>query len=183
MPASEWPALQSVLGVDLLTRLLNISTASVPGYLSGNRPPDDVALRLHALVLMVGDLAGAYNDVGIRHWFALPHAVLENRAPGEVLTPGWMPDDPEPRQVRDLERSDGIARHVTMIGFRHADRNEFASAAVSKSPLSKLDPRSYAVSTTWPFSLPRKGTGVPWSNRTRIGSRAPVQAGSRLRLA
>ena len=102
IPASEWPALQSVLGVDLLARLLNLPTASVRRYLSDTRTPEDIALRLHALALMVGDLAGAYNDVGIRRWFARPRTVLGNRAPVDVLTPGWMPDDPEPRQVRGL---------------------------------------------------------------------------------
>ena len=106
-PASEWPAMQSVLGVDLLARLLNISTAAVRRYLSGARTPDDVALRLHTLALMVGDLAGAYNDVGIRRWFDRPRTVLGNRTPVEVLTPGWLPDDPEPRQVRGLANARG----------------------------------------------------------------------------
>lgn len=102
IPASEWPALRSVLGVDLLARLLNISTADVGLYLSGTPTPNEVALRLHALALMVGDLAGAYNDDGIRRWFARPRVVLGNRAPVDVLTPGWLPDDPEPRRVRGL---------------------------------------------------------------------------------
>ena len=103
VPASEWPALQRVLGVDLLGRLLSVSTASVRRYLSGTRKtPDDVAVRLHALALMVGDLAGAYNDAGVRRWFARPRTVLANRAPVELLTSGWRPDDPGPRQVRGL---------------------------------------------------------------------------------
>ena len=102
IPASEWPAPRSVLGVDLLARLLNASTAGVRRHLSGTRTPDDVALRLHALALMVGDLAGSCDDVGIRRWFARPRTVLGNRAPVEVLTPGWLPNDPEPRQVRGL---------------------------------------------------------------------------------
>lgn len=42
--ASEWPALQRVLGVDLLARLLGISTVSLRRYLSGaRRIPGDVA--------------------------------------------------------------------------------------------------------------------------------------------
>ena len=102
VPASEWPALQNVLGVDLLARLLNISTVSVRRYLSGTRTPEDVALRLHVLALMVGDLGGAYDDAGIRRWFARPRTVLRNRAPVDVLTPGWLPDDADVRQVRDL---------------------------------------------------------------------------------
>ena len=103
VPASEWPALRGVLGVDLLARLLGISTVSLRRYLSGvRRTPDDVAVRLHALALIVGDLAGAYNDAGIRRWFARPRTVLGNRAPADVLTAGWQPDDPGPRQVRGL---------------------------------------------------------------------------------
>lgn len=103
VPASEWPALQRVLGVDLLARLLCISTASVRRYLSGSRTtPDHVAARLHALALVVGDLAGAYNDAGIRRWFARPRTVLGNRAPLDILRSGWRPDDSGPRQVRGL---------------------------------------------------------------------------------
>lgn len=102
-PASEWPVLQRVLGVDLLARLLCISTADVRRCLSGARKtPDHVAARLHALALMVGDLAGAYDDAGIRRWFARPRTVLENRAPLDILRSGWRPDDPGPRQVRGL---------------------------------------------------------------------------------
>lgn len=101
--ASEWPALQRVLGVDLLARLLGISTVSLRRYLSGaRRIPGDVAARLHALALIAGDLAGAYNDAGIRRWFTKPRTVLGNRAPVDVLTSGWQPEDPEPRQVRGL---------------------------------------------------------------------------------
>ena len=103
VPASEWPALQRVLGVDVLARLLGISTVSLRRYLSGVRgTPDDVAVRLHGLALIVGDLAGAYNDAGIRRWFARPRTVLGNRAPADVLTAGWQPDDPGPRRVRGL---------------------------------------------------------------------------------
>ncbi len=103
VPALEWPALRRVLGVDVLARLLGISTVSLRRYLSGVRgTPDDVAVRLHALALIVGDLAGAYNDAGIRRWFARPRTVLGNRAPADVLTAGWQPDDPGPRQVRGL---------------------------------------------------------------------------------
>lgn len=103
VPASEWPALHRVLGPEVLARLLNISTVSLRRYQSGTRTtPDDVVARLHALALMVGDLSGAYNDIGIRRWFVRPRTMLGNRAPGDVLTAGWQPEDPGPRQVRDL---------------------------------------------------------------------------------
>ena len=103
VPASEWPAVQRVLGSDLLARLLGISTVSARRYSSGaRRIPDDVAARLHALALIVGDLAGAYNDAGIRRWFVRPRTALGNRAPADVLASGWQPDAPGPSQVRDL---------------------------------------------------------------------------------
>ncbi len=103
VPASEWPALHRVVGDKLLARLLNISAVSLRRYRSGARTtPDDVALRLHAVALMVGDLAGAYNDAGIRRWFVRPRSILENRAPVDVLTSRWQPDDPGPQQVRSL---------------------------------------------------------------------------------
>ena len=106
VPATEWLALQRVLGVDLLARLLSVSTVSLRRYLSGaRRTPDDVAVRLHALALMVGDLSGGYNDAGIRRWFARSRTVLGNRAPVDVLTSGWQPDDPEARQVHGLARA------------------------------------------------------------------------------
>lgn len=100
--ASEWQALQSALGVDLLARLLDILPANIDLYLSGTQTPDKVALRFRELTWMVHDLAGAYNDDGIRRWFARPRTVLGNRAPVDVLTPGWLPDDPEAQRVRGL---------------------------------------------------------------------------------
>ena len=103
VPGSELPAVQRVLGADLVARLLNVSPVSVRRYSSGaGAVPDDVAARLHALALMVGDLAGAYNEAGIRRWFTRPRTALGNRAPAEVLTSGWQPDGAEPRQVRAL---------------------------------------------------------------------------------
>ena len=103
VPASEYPALHRVLGPESLARLLNISTVSLRRYQSGARTtPDRVGARLHVLALMVGDLAGAYNEAGIRRWFVRPRTVLENRAPADILTAGWRPEEPGPRQVRDL---------------------------------------------------------------------------------
>ena len=103
VPDAEWPALHRVLGHALLARLLDISTVSLRRYHSGARTtPDDVSVRLHVLALIVGDLAGAYNDAGIRRWFDRPRTILANRAPADVLTAGWRPEDPGPRRVRNL---------------------------------------------------------------------------------
>ena len=98
-PAGGSPA----LGADLLARLLRISPVSLRRYRSGARTtPAPVAVRLHALALMAGDLAGACNEAGVRRWFVRPRTVLDNRAPVDVLVPGWGPDDTGPRQVRGL---------------------------------------------------------------------------------
>lgn len=103
VPASEWPAMYRVLGPELLARLLDIATVSLRRYQTGARKtPDNVAVRLHALALIVGDLAGAYNDAGIRRWFVRPRTALQHRTPADVLTSGWRPEDHGPQQVRDL---------------------------------------------------------------------------------
>lgn len=105
-PTYEWPRLIDVFGIDQLARLLGISPSSVRRYKEQARAtPDDVAARLHFLALLVGDLAGAYNDIGIRRWFERKRTVLENRSPIALLAREWSPNDPAPRKVRDLARS------------------------------------------------------------------------------
>lgn len=102
-PAYEWHAMLNVLGSDLLTQLLGISQSSVRRYLSGSRPtPDKVAARLHFLAFIVGDLAGAYNDIGVRRWFARPRKQLNGHSPAQILADCWLPDDEGPQRVREL---------------------------------------------------------------------------------
>jgi hypothetical protein len=103
IPAFEWKQLTRVLGVDLLERLLGVSAVSIARYARAARQtPDDVAARLHWLALVVGDLAGAYNDIGIRQWFTRKRAQLDGRAPAQILGTTWKPDDPRAQRVRDL---------------------------------------------------------------------------------
>jgi len=103
VPAFEGPKLDTLLGRDLLARLLRISAVSLRRYLSGTRTmPDLVAARLHFLALVCGDLAGAYNDVGVRRWFDRRRTLLGDRTPAELLGSGWQPEDAGPRQVRSL---------------------------------------------------------------------------------
>ena len=102
-PASEWPALHEVLGPELLARLVGISASRMRRYLAGARPtPDGVAARLHFLALIVGDLAGAYNDIGVRRWFERPRKRLAGSAPARLLAEDWWPDDEGPSRVREL---------------------------------------------------------------------------------
>jgi hypothetical protein len=92
--------------MDQLAELPGISASSVRPYKDEARAtPDDVAARLHFLALVAGDLAGAYNDIGIRWWFHRPRTLLEGRAPAELLTGDWSPGDPGPRRVREVARS------------------------------------------------------------------------------
>ncbi len=102
-PEHEWPILQDVLGLDLLTRLLDISPSSARHYLSGSRStPDTVASRLHFLALVVGNLAGAYNDIGVRRWFERPREQLDDYTPAQALGEHWTPDDEGPLRVQKL---------------------------------------------------------------------------------
>lgn len=105
-PASEWPTLSGILGPELLARLVGVSASSTRRYLSQARhTPDAVAARLHAIALVVGDLAGAYNEIGIRRWFERPRKRLGGNAPNAVLVGDWRPEDEGPRRVRELANS------------------------------------------------------------------------------
>ena len=106
VPEFEWSRLSEMLGLDLLSRLLGISASSVRRYKAAARTtPDDVADRLHFLSLLVGDLSGAYNDIGIRQWFERKRAQLDGRTPLDCLKARWKPGQPGPRQVRDLAQA------------------------------------------------------------------------------
>ena len=105
-PEFEWDRLTEVLGLDLLSRLLGISATSLRRYkLAARTTPDDVAERLHFLSLIVGDLAGAYNEFGIRQWFGRKRAQLDGRAPMDCLKPQWKPTQSGPSQIRDLAQA------------------------------------------------------------------------------
>ncbi len=105
-PQFEWNRLMEVLGLELLAQLLGISASSVRRYRAAARTtPDDVAHRLHFLSLIVGDLSGAYNEIGVRQWFARKRAQLGGRAPSDFLKGRWKSGQPGPRQVQDLARA------------------------------------------------------------------------------
>lgn len=105
-PDREWQALEDIFGMERLAELLGTSTASVRRYLAGSRKtPDLVAARLHFLATLVGDLAGAYNEYGIRRWFERPRTALGGRPPEELLTGDWDPHREDVQQLRSLTRS------------------------------------------------------------------------------
>ncbi len=109
-PTSEWPALSRSLGLDLLSRFLEISPSSARRYLSGTRrTPDTIAARLHFLALVAGDLAGAYNEIGVRRWFDRKRTALGGKTPGQLLTGNWAPEDDGAAKVRELAGALGFS--------------------------------------------------------------------------
>ena len=106
VPEFEWNRLPAVLGPELLSRLLGISGSSVRRYRSNARTtPDEVAERLHFLSLIAGDLAGAYNEFGVRQWFERKRAQLDGRAPLDLLKGRWRAAQAGPRRVQELARA------------------------------------------------------------------------------
>jgi hypothetical protein len=103
VPQHEWRAMSELFDAPALAQLLDVAPASLRRYRTGEREtPDLVAARLHFLAGLVGDLAGAYNDVGIRRWFERPRPQLDGHPPAQWLVPGWDPNDEGPQRVRAL---------------------------------------------------------------------------------
>ncbi len=103
LPRQELEQIGEVLDIESVGRLVNVSPMSLRRYASGSRAaPDDVAARVHWLALTVSDLRGAYNEIGVRRWFDRPRATLHGRAPVQILTGRWDPDDPDVQSVRSL---------------------------------------------------------------------------------
>jgi hypothetical protein len=105
VPKFEWAGVVRVLDAEQLASLLTVSLSSLNRYQSGERgTPDSVAARLHFLALVISDLAGSYNDIGVRRWFGRKRSALGGRAPDQVLTGEWDPEDAGPTRVRQLAR-------------------------------------------------------------------------------
>lgn len=106
LPQHEWRTLPELLGDDLLSSLVGVSLSSVHRYRSGERrTPDATAGRLHLLALITADLAGSYNDFGIRRWFLRRRSTLGGLSPAEVLSADWSPEDDRVHEVRALAAS------------------------------------------------------------------------------
>ncbi len=105
-PKTEWAGTERTLGADLLAELIGISPSSLRRYAAGARAtPDDVAARLHFVALVVGDLSGSYNEIGVRRWFRRRRTQLDGRSPAELLGDAWDPEDQGPERVRSLAAS------------------------------------------------------------------------------
>ena len=102
-PAAEWPAMRKVFGDEMLAELLQVSASSLRRYAAGERATPALAVaRLHWLAMVVADLAGAYNDFGIRRWIERPRAQLGGVGPRALLGPRWQVDGVAAQQVRQL---------------------------------------------------------------------------------
>lgn len=103
MPRPEWKSMRELLKDDLLAKLLGVSRQSIVRYAQAERAtPQDVAERLHVIALIASDLAGSYNEFGIRRWFERPRAQLGGKSPAAILRGEWKPDGEQPRKVRQL---------------------------------------------------------------------------------
>lgn len=102
-PSTEWPAMRGVFGDEMLVDLLGVGASSLRRYGSGERAtPDEVAARLHWLAMVVADLAGAYNNFGIRRWFERPRSQLDGKSPRQTLGVAWSPEGAAAARVRAL---------------------------------------------------------------------------------
>jgi hypothetical protein len=102
-PSSEWAPMRAVFGDEALGALLGIAPASLRRYAAAERAtPQGTAERLHWLAMVVSDLAGSYNDFGMRRWFERPRTQLGGKSPRALLGARWTPDDKAAQQVRKL---------------------------------------------------------------------------------
>jgi len=96
---------ESVLGETLLQRLTSVSPSSHRRYRSQDRAtPDGVADRLHTVAMIVADLSGSYNPIGVRRWFERSRQRLASRAPQDILSGEGASSDPGVQVVRQLAR-------------------------------------------------------------------------------
>lgn len=103
LPDRELRQLRQTFELDQLATLLGTSEVSLRRYLAKTREvPDAVAARAHWLALVVADLGGAYNQIGVRRWFERPRTQLDGRSPRQALGTGWTPEDLSAVAVHDL---------------------------------------------------------------------------------
>lgn len=105
-PAGEWQPVLSTLGEDLVARLVGASPSSIRRYGSGSRDtPQAIAERLHFIALVLAELAGSYNDYGMRRWFTRPRSALDGRSPADLMGKDFDPDGPDGERIRQLAES------------------------------------------------------------------------------
>lgn len=106
VPRTEWPAMREIFGDEALAELLGISASSLKRYAGEERiTPPRIAERLHWVAMVVADLAGSYNNFGMRRWFERSRSQLDGRSPRRALGREWSPRDPAAQRVRALAAS------------------------------------------------------------------------------
>lgn len=105
-PAGEWQPVLSTLDEELVARLVGASPSSIRRYSSGDREtPQAVAERLHFIALVLAELAGSYNEYGMRRWFTRPRSALDRRSPADLMGKDFDPDGPDGERIRRLAES------------------------------------------------------------------------------
>lgn len=105
-PRPEIVELARILEYSLLATIVGRSEASLRRYAGGqSEPPAQITARLRWLILLVGELRGAYNERGVRRWFVRPRSQLHGRTPRDELVGKWEPQGPGPSAVRQLTRA------------------------------------------------------------------------------
>ena len=106
MPARELRELLRVYDYDGLAGLVGTSVPSLRRYGAGTRTvPDAIADRIHFVALVTSDLAGSYNEFGLRRWWERPRVVLGGRSPRAALGSGWTSDGDDAAAVAALAAS------------------------------------------------------------------------------
>jgi hypothetical protein len=83
---TELPSVAMWLGPDLSSDLVGIARSSLNRYLTNRRSvPDEVAWRAHQTCLLIGDLAGSYNEVGMRRWMTRGRRELDGMTPIDAV--------------------------------------------------------------------------------------------------
>ena len=100
--------------------------------------PSVIAARLHFLAFVLGDIAGAYNDIGVRCWFDRPRKRLDGNKPAQSLGDEWSPGDDGPRRVQQnfIRYSPLVAESPTVKSSNPSSKSKCRSGKCTKSSLS-----------------------------------------------
>jgi hypothetical protein len=105
-PDKGWRVAEGYFPDALLSDLLGIAPITLKRYKEGEREtPNEVAARLHWLLITALDLSKSYNPRGVQNWFNRPRTKLKGKAPVQFLKGGkWHSDDKHIQTIRDLAR-------------------------------------------------------------------------------
>jgi uncharacterized protein (DUF2384 family) len=113
-PEKGWQVAEVYFPDALLSNLLGISPMSLRRYKEGSREtPNEVAARLHWLLITALDLSKSYNPRGVQNWFHRPRTKLKGKTPVQFLKGSkWHSDDKNIQAIRDLARGSIFADGV-----------------------------------------------------------------------